>query len=210
LLCKVSADGCTARCVYKPVRGERPLWDFPDGTLAGREYAAYLLSEATGWAITPLTVLREGPFGAGMVQWWVDVDESVDLGALIRTDHRALRRMALFDAVINNADRKGGHLLPVDSGHVYGCDHGLTFHQETKLRTVLWGWRGMPFDEEEREQLDRLAAGLAVDGQLRAALDPHLTRREVAATARRVRGLQQTGVFPEPSGEWPAIPWPPF
>jgi uncharacterized repeat protein (TIGR03843 family) len=129
---------------------------------------------------------------------------------LIRTDHRALRRMALFDAVINNADRKGGHLLPVDSGHVYGCDHGLTFHQETKLRTVLWGWRGMPFDEEEREQLDRLAAGLAVDGQLRAALDPHLTRREVAATARRVRGLQQAGVFPEPSGEWPAIPWPPF
>ncbi len=210
LLCRVTGDGCSVRCVYKPVRGERPLWDFPDGTLAGREYAAYLLSEATAWAITPLTVLRDGPFGTGMVQWWVDVDESVDLGALIRTDHGALRRMALFDAIINNADRKGGHLLPVGSGHVYGCDHGLTFHQETKLRTVLWGWRSMLFDEEERELLDRLAAGLNGAGQLRADLAPHLTRRELAATARRVRNLQLSGVFPEPSGDWPAIPWPPF
>jgi hypothetical protein len=112
LYCSAELDGATVAVVYKPVRGERPLWDFPDGTLAGREVAAYLVSEATGWDVVPPTVLREGPFGTGMVQLWVDVDESVDLAVLARSDHPDLRRMAVFDAVVNNADRKGGHLLP--------------------------------------------------------------------------------------------------
>ncbi|HVF19363.1 MAG TPA: SCO1664 family protein, partial [Mycobacteriales bacterium] len=108
LYCAVEDADLRAACVYKPIQGERPLWDFPDGTLAHREVAAYLVSVATGWDVVPPTVLRDGPFGAGMVQLWIDVDESVDLGALVHSDHDALRRMALFDAVVNNADRKGG------------------------------------------------------------------------------------------------------
>jgi uncharacterized repeat protein (TIGR03843 family) len=210
LLCTIRDRDHVARCVYKPVTGERPLWDFPDGTLAGREYAAYLLSEAFGGDIVPPTVLRDGPFGTGMVQWWVDIDESVDLGDLVRADVPDLRHMALFDAVANNADRKGGHLLPVEGGHIYGCDHGLTFHHEDKLRTVLWGWRGLSLTDDECELLSRIDAGLGTGGSLRAALEEHLTRREVTRTARRVQKLLQTGLFPQPSGDWPAIPWPPF
>ena len=144
----------TAACVYKPIRGERPLWDFPDGTLAHREVAAYLVSVATGWDVVPPTVLRDGPFGVGMVQLWIDTDETVDLGRLVQTDDPALRRMAIFDAVVNNADRKGGHLLPVESGHVFGVDHGVCFAVEPKLRTVLWGWRGTA----ARRRRDRGAA----------------------------------------------------
>ena len=109
------------------MRGERPLWDFPDGTLAGREVAAYLVSEATGWDVVPPTVLRDGPYGPGMCQLWVDVDETVDLSELARSDHPDLRRMAVFDAVVNNADRKGGHLLPRPDGRVQGVDHGVCF-----------------------------------------------------------------------------------
>lgn len=210
LLCTVRHDDRVARCVYKPVSGERPLWDFPDGTLADREYAAYLLSEEFGGHLVPPTILRDGPFGTGMVQWWVDVDESVDLGFLVRSDVPALRHMALFDAVANNADRKGGHVLPTPDGHLYGCDHGLTFHHEDKLRTVLWGWRGAPLRSIEVELLERLEAALAPHGALRAALEAHLTRREVTRTARRIQRLLRTGAFPQPSEDWPAIPWPPF
>ncbi|MDP9466683.1 MAG: SCO1664 family protein, partial [Actinomycetota bacterium] len=118
LYCSATLDGVTAAVVYKPVRGERPLWDFPDGTLAGREVAAYLVSQATGWDVVPPTVMRDGPFGPGMCQLWVHVDETVDLAALARSDHPDLRRMAVFDAVVNNADRKGGHLLPREDGRV--------------------------------------------------------------------------------------------
>ena len=196
--------------MYKPVRGERPLWDFPDGTLAGREYASYLLSEAMGDRIVPPTVLRDGPFGTGMVQFWIDVDEQVDLGQLVRSERDELRRMALFDVVANNADRKGGHLLPVPGGHVYGCDHGLTFHRQDKLRTVLWGWRSCALAGDEIEALERLVDLLAVGGTLRDGLADHLSRREIAATAARVDRLLNSRVFPEPSGEWPPIPWPPF
>ena len=114
-----------AECVYKPVAGERPLWDFPDGTLAGRGISAFLVSEATGWGVVPPTVLRDGPFGPGMVQLWVDGDESVDLPAFVRRDDPALRRMAIFDAVVNNADRKGGHIIPTAAGDVYGVDPEL-------------------------------------------------------------------------------------
>jgi hypothetical protein len=196
-------DGC---CVYKPVRGERPLWDFPDGSLAEREVAAYAVSAATGWSIVPPTVLRDGPFGLGMVQLWIDIDESVDLSVLARSKHPDLRRMALYDAVINNADRKGGHLLPTKEGHIYGVDHGVTFHVEDKLRTLLWQWRGRRIAPEEREMLTRLRD----DATLLNRLTELLTPNEVAAYDRRLERLLRTGVFPQPSGDWPAIPWPPF
>ena len=208
LYCSLSRDGLTAACVYKPVRGERPLWDFPDGTLAARETAAYVVSTALGWNVVPPTVLRDGPFGEGMVQLWIDGDETVDLGRLIRADRPALRRMAVFDAVVNNADRKGGHLIPVPGGHVYGVDHGVSFHQQDKLRTVLWSWAGQPLPDETVDALSELRASL--EGPLEVALSELLTRREVVAVRRRVDLLLTCRCYPEPSGDWPAVPWPPF
>jgi uncharacterized repeat protein (TIGR03843 family) len=208
LYCAVSAAAATATCVYKPVAGERPLWDFPDGTLAGREVAAYLVSEAGGWGVVPPTVLRDGPFGPGMCQLWIDVDESVDVIGLVRCDDPVLRPMALFDAVVNNADRKGGHLLPLSAQRIYGVDHGLCFHEQDKLRTVLWGWRGSRLSAAERDQLDQLALALA--GSLGASLAEHLTRREVTTLRQRVSRLLRTGRMPNPTREWPSVPWPPF
>src|SRR5215831_13118092 len=167
LYCTIELDGQTAACVYKPVAGERPLWDFPHGTLAGREVAAYAVSRAAGWNFVPPTVMRDGPFGPGMCQLWIDLDETVDLINLARrTDYQPLREMAVFDAVINNADRKIGHLLPVPDGHLYGCDHGICFAEEYKLRTVLWQWRGEPLPERAVETLHGLSAGLSGDGWL--------------------------------------------
>lgn len=195
-------------CVYKPVAGERPLWDFPDGTLAGREISAFLVSEATGWRVVPPTVLREGPFGPGMVQLWIDGDEAVDLTEFVRRDDPALRRMAVFDAVVNNADRKGGHIIPMPDGHVYGVDHGICFSVEPKLRTLLWRWAGRPIPLASLEVLERLADGLL--GDLGEQLHEHLTRREVRRTQQRVADLLRTKLHPEPSGDWPALPWPPF
>ena len=208
LYCSATLDGVTAAVVYKPVRGERPLWDFPDGTLAGREVAAYLVSQATGWDVVPPTVMREGPFGPGMRQLWVHVDETVDLAALARSDHPDLRRMAVFDAVVNNADRKGGHLLPRDDGRVQGVDHGICFSSEDKLRTLLWQWRGKRLSDEAVEVLSSLRAQL--EGQLGEQLHELLTVTEVRATVRRVERLLSTGRHPQPSEDWPAIPWPPF
>jgi uncharacterized repeat protein (TIGR03843 family) len=208
LLCTARLDGVEASCVYKPVAGERPLWDFPDGTLAGREVSAYLVSAATGWQVVPPTVHRDGPFGPGMCQLWVDVDAEVDLAALARSDHPDLRRMAVFDAVVNNADRKGGHLLPRHDGRVQGVDHGVCFAVEDKLRTLLWQWRGRRLPEEAVEVLRRLAVEL--DGPLGEGLAEHLTAREVRATQARVARLLSTGRHPHPSEDWPAIPWPPF
>jgi hypothetical protein len=197
-----------AECVYKPVAGERPLWDFPDGTLAGREVAAHLVSQATGWRVVPPTILRDGPFGPGMVQLWVDGDPSVDLAAFVRRDLPALRRIAVFDAVVNNADRKGGHIIPMPDGHVFGVDHGICFSTDPKLRTLLWRWAGKPLTEEALEVLERLADDLL--GDLGEQLHEHLTRREVRGTQQRVATLLRTRRHPEPSGEWPALPWPPF
>ncbi len=208
LYCSATLEGVTAAAVYKPVRGERPLWDFPDGTLAGREVGAYLVSQATGWDVVPPTVLREGPYGPGMCQLWVDVDDSVDLQALARSDHPDLRRMAVLDAVINNADRKGGHLLPREDGRVQGVDHGVCFSAEDKLRTLLWQWRGEPLTDEAVEVLSRVRAEL--EGPLGTALHELLTRREVAATITRVDRMLTTRLHPQPSPDWPAIPWPPF
>jgi hypothetical protein len=208
LYCAVSHEGVTAACVYKPVAGERPLWDFPDGTLAERELAAYLVSAATGWDVVPPTVMRDGPFGVGMVQLWIDVDPTVDLAALARSDIEPLRRMAVFDAIVNNADRKGGHLLPVSDGHVYGVDHGVCFSVEPKLRTLLWGWQGKKLTEEAVAVLHVIDHDLA--GSLGVALRELLTEDEVWATQRRVKRLLSTGKHPAPKGDWPPVPWPPF
>jgi hypothetical protein len=209
LYCAVTTDGLSAACVYKPIAGERPLWDFPDGTLAEREVAAYEVSAATGWSIVPPTIYRDGPLGPGMVQLWIGEDDTHDLVALIRRrDSAALRRIAVFDAVVNNADRKGGHLLPTPDGHVYGVDHGVTFHVENKLRTVLWQWSGNRLPDDTLETLRSLRAQLA--GPLCERLAELLTTREVRRTVRRVDELINRGRHPEPSDDWPAVPWPPM
>jgi uncharacterized repeat protein (TIGR03843 family) len=222
------------KVVYKPVSGERPLWDFPDGTLAGREVAAYLVSEALGWDVVPPTWLREGPHGLGMVQLWREPDpdqEAVTLVqegelppgylhvfdgvdgrdlpvSLVHEDSEPLRRMAVFDVVVNNADRKGGHVLEMPDGHRHGVDHGITFHVEHKLRTVLWGWLGYAVPSEDLEEV--LRVGRALAGPLGDALAPHLTDLEIETTATRCRRLVERAVMPAPRGSYPAIPWPPF
>lgn len=198
--------------VWKPTRGEQPLFDFPIGTLTRREVAAYLVSESMGWGIVPPTLLREGPFGDGMIQRWIDVDPEVDIVGMIMGDDERLRKVAVFDAVVNNTDRKGGHLLPVPGGHLYAVDHGVTFSVVPKLRTLLWAWEGAPFDDEERAGLERVRAGLdpAAGGFLGAALRELLAAAEVEATRIRVEELLAAGIFPSPNPEWPAIPWPPI
>jgi hypothetical protein len=195
--------------IHKPTAGERPLDDFPDGTLTRREVAAYLVSEVSGWEVVPPTIMRDGPFGEGMLQVFIEPDPTVDVIAWINDDDSRLRRMAVFDAVVNNTDRKGGHILPVEGGrHVYGVDHGVCFSVTPKLRTVLWGWRGQRLLPDERAGLSRIRE--ALDGDLSVDLRGLLSRAEVRATIRRVDDLLDRGVFPLPSPTWPAIPWPPI
>jgi uncharacterized repeat protein (TIGR03843 family) len=197
-------------CVYKPIAGERPLWDFPMGSLAGREVAAYAVSRAAGWDVVPPTVMRDGPFGPGMCQLWIDHDPEVDLIALSRrTDHVGLRDMAVFDAVVNNADRKIGHLLPVADGHLYGCDHGVCFAEDYKLRTVLWQWRGKTLPRRSVEALRRLNVQLT-EGSLATELAGLLTASEINATRGRIKTLLEHRVHPYPPADWPAVPWPPI
>lgn len=195
--------------IYKPTLGERPLDDFPDGTLSLREVAAWLVSESTGWGIVPPTILRDGPFGEGSVQAYVEPDETVDVIELVTSDDPRLRRMATLDAAMNNTDRKGGHILPIDGGAmIHGVDHGVCFSPVPKLRTVLWGWRGTPFAADELAGLERIRAGLA--GGLAVELRGLLSPVEIRALRRRVDRLLSSGRFPLPSADWPAIPWPPF
>ena len=193
--------------IYKPVAGERPLWDFPDGNLAQREYAAFLISELGEFHLVPPTLLRDGPFGPGMVQQWIDIDEDIDLAEFYRTDDSRLRSMALFDAVINNTDRKIGHLLPHPDGRLLGCDHGVTFHEEDKLRTVLWQWADSPLNEEEKTILIKLKDDLISQPAPLLAL---ITEIEFESLVYRIDRLIQESHFPAPSDEWPAVPWPPF
>ena len=195
-------------CIYKPIAGERPLWDFADGCLAHREYASYLVSHHLGFNLVPLTILRDGPYGFGMVQQWIDIDESIDLASFFSTDHPQLRSLALFDAIINNTDRKIGHLLPIDNQRLFGCDHGVTFHPEDKLRTVLWQWANEFFSETEISILERAQTELT--GQLGTMLSPLLTQIEIEETVRRVSRLLASGTFPLPNPDWPAVPWPAF
>jgi hypothetical protein len=199
--------GSELSIIYKPIAGERPLWDFADGNLASREYASYLLSELLGWNLVPVTILRDGPFGEGMVQQWIDIDEDIDLALFYRTDDPRLRRMALFDAILNNTDRKIGHLLPTTDGHLFGCDHGVTFHEEDKLRTVLWQWAGLPLDDPEKSDLRKLLSKLE-SGE--TEISNLITATEFQALLARIAHLLSTGEFPSPSEDWPAVPWPPF
>jgi uncharacterized repeat protein (TIGR03843 family) len=207
-ICPPPEAPIVVEAVYKPTAGERPLDDFPDGTLSHREVAAYLVSEAMGWGLVPPTIRRDGPFGDGSLQLWIDVDPTVDVVAMVLGDDPRLRRLAVFDAAVNNTDRKGGHLLPAADGRIFGVDHGVTFSTVPKLRTVLWGWRGRPFLAGELEGLSRLADALR--GDLARDLAGLLSRGEIAATRRRVDGLLESRRFPLPRPDWPAIPWPPF
>lgn len=248
LFATVSLGDARGNCVYKPVAGERPLWDFPSRTLARRETAAYLLSAATGWGVVPPTVLRDGPLGPGSVQWWVDDGRSDEDGdplvpapggglvdvvppgrvpdgwrrvldaeamdgspvVLAHADHLSLRRMAIFDVVANNADRKGGHVLRDAAGAVFGVDHGLTFNVEDKLRTVLWGWAGRRLADDVVEVLRALALDLDEGGPLFRGLRDLLSPVEVDRTLARVQHLVETRRHPRPGGHRHAIPWPAF
>ncbi|MFI2474702.1 SCO1664 family protein [Nocardia xishanensis] len=242
LVCDVDpdVDGHPLRVVYKPVRGERPLWDFPDGTLAGREVASYLISDALGWGVIPETILRDGPYGPGMVQRWVEsVDNHTERGnrldlvdlcppgsvpegfcevlraldgagnevSLIHADDPRLLRMAVLDVLLNNADRKGGHALEGVDGQVYGVDHGICLHSEPKLRTVLWGWAGLPIGDDLVVDIAAFAA--ALPGELADALVEHITDAEIDALAGRTKELLDQPVMPLPRTSRP-IPWPAF
>ena len=183
--------------IYKPIAGERPLWDFPDGHLAWREVATYKVSEALGLHCVPTTILREGPFGMGSLQLWIDEVEDVEERYLEKSD--GLRKIALLDAVVNNTDRKVGHLL-YKNGEIFGCDHGVTFHEDFKLRTVLWQFADMALNQNEIQALSSFNLDLA----------PLLTEREQQALQERIANLLQINRFPLPPTDWPAIPWPPF
>jgi uncharacterized repeat protein (TIGR03843 family) len=241
-LCEAHLGERQAHCVYKPIAGEAPLWDFPDGTLAGRELGSYLISDALGWNIVPYTIIRDGPAGRGMLQLWVDqpgdevgdelqsgpdlidllpagnippgylpvlqaYDYAGDEVTLVHADDIRLRRMAVFDVLINNADRKGGHILSGVDGQVYGVDHGVSLHVEDKLRTVLWGWAGKPVDDDTLETVSRLRDQLR--GRLGEQLCQHITGREVAALRARTVALLDNPVMPTPDRRRP-IPWPAF
>jgi uncharacterized repeat protein (TIGR03843 family) len=244
-LCEATFGELQQHCVYKPISGEAPLWDFPDGTLAGRELGAYLVSAALGWNVVPHTIIRNGPAGRGMVQRWVDrpgdalsdadepdpegpdlvdlvpagklpsgylpilqaYDYAGDEVLLVHADDPRLYRMAVFDVLINNADRKGGHVLAGTDGGVYGVDHGVSLHSEDKLRTVLWGWAGKPLEDDTLT--DIAALGDALRDGLGAQLAEHLTRREIAALQARVVALLSNPVMPTPDRHRP-IPWPAF
>jgi uncharacterized repeat protein (TIGR03843 family) len=241
-LCEAEWAGHRTHCVYKPIAGEQPLWDFPDGTLAGREVSAYLVSEVLGWNLVPRTIIRDGPAGRGMVQLWIEEpDDSsteieraapdlVDLfpagkvppgflpvlraydyaGAevtLVHSDDVRLFRMAVFDVLINNADRKGGHILVGLDGNLYGVDHGVSLHVEDKLRTVLWGWAGKPIDDDTLTAVAALRTGL--QASVADVLRGHITRSEVAALRRRAEALLDNPVMPSPDRRRP-IPWPAF
>jgi len=203
---EVFLNGQSQKVIYKPIAGERPLWDFPNGNLANREIAAYLVSDFAKFDLVPRTVLRDGPFGLGSVQEWIEIDESVDVIVLGQSDQPAIRSMALFDAVINNTDRKFGHILVDGKSRIFGCDHGVTFHVENKLRTVLWQFAGLAFSPEELDKLENLHIGLRSNT---LDLQNFLSIEEFEALIARVENLLKDGSFPLPSEEWPAVPWPP-
>ena len=236
---QLELDGVRAQVIYKPVRGERPLWDFPDGTLAAREAAAFALSAVGGWNLVPPTVLREGPLGPGSVQLWVDVVEGGTQGlvdvltpaeltpgwlpvfeaqladgtavVVAHADRPELASVAVFDAVINNADRKGSHLVRDEHGSLWGFDHGISCHVEPKLRTVLWGWAGQSLPAAELARLGALSEWLSTPtSPASRTLDLLLSTAEVDAVSRRVTGLLANRRFPAPVGPGPAVPWPPL
>jgi hypothetical protein len=195
--------------IYKPCRGEAPLHDFPDGTLYRRERATYLLSEALGWRIVPPTVIRDGPHGIGVIQLYIEHRPRASYFTLRGSRDHELRRIAAFDAIANNADRKGGHCLESVEGSIWGIDHGLTFHVQRKLRTVIWDYAGEPIEQRFLDDLRRLLPCLQrAEGSL-AELTELLHPREVGALAQRIEGLIEEGVYPLPP-PWRPVPWPPL
>ena len=217
------------RFIYKPRSGERPLWDFPDHTLHLRERAAFVVSQMLGWDVVPETTINEGPYGVGSFQKWIDaeprtvdifppntvpegwltivtgIDEEGNQVTLAHEDSMQLKQIAVFDAVVNNADRKAGHLLTNQSGITYGIDHGVTFNAEDKLRTVLWGWIGQEISEEQISDLARVQ-GLVAGSEL----EELLAEPEIASLYERIEDLIENPVMPSPSPHWPAVPWPVF
>ena len=202
----LTSDQSSFSVVYKPIAGERALWDFADGNLASREIAAYLISEAGQFNCVPLTVMRDGPFGLGAVQQWIDLDPDLDLIAIGQQSTPPIRNLALFDVVINNTDRKFGHILPISDSEILGCDHGLTFHEEFKLRTVLWQYAGQELAKDEVNKLESLK--LRIGSDIGAALGELITKDEIDSLLERIDMLISDG-FPYPSEQWPAVPWPP-
>ncbi|MFZ4583909.1 MAG: SCO1664 family protein [Acidimicrobiia bacterium] len=193
--------------IYKPMRGERPLWDFPDGTLFQREVATHELSAALGWGVVPPTVERDGPFGLGMVQLFVEHDADEHYFTLLERFADRFRALAAFDVLANNADRKGGHCLhDVRRNDVIGIDHGLTFHEEWKLRTVIWDFAGEPIAETLLADIDRVRGEL--DGALGAAFEHRLSRGELDALRDRADELLAAGSYPIPEGDWRSVPYP--
>jgi len=202
----LTGDQSSFAVVYKPIAGERSLWDFADGNLASREVASHLISEAGQFNCVPLTVMRDGPFGPGAVQQWIDVDPDLDLIAIGQQSTPAIRNLALFDVVINNTDRKFGHILPISDSEILGCDHGLTFHEEFKLRTVLWQYAGQELAKDEVSKLESLK--LRIKGDIGSSLGELITQDEIDSLLERIDMLISEG-FPYPSEQWPAVPWPP-
>ncbi len=202
----LTSDQSSFSVVYKPIAGERALWDFADGNLASREAGAYLISEAGQFNCVPLTVMRDGPFGMGAVQQWIDLDPELDLIAIGQQSTPAIRNLALFDVVINNTDRKFGHILPISDSEILGCDHGLTFHEEFKLRTVLWQYAGQELAKDEVSKLESLK--LRISGDIGSSLGELITKDEIDSLLERIDMLISEG-FPYPSEQWPAVPWPP-
>jgi len=207
-LTKVALEGAEVHAVYKPRRGERPLWDFPAGTLAAREVAAYLVSEAAGFGIVPPTVMRmDAPLGAGSLQLFIDHDPERHYFVLMHERGPEMAEFAALDVVINNADRKGGHILEGSDGRLWGVDHGLSFNVEPKLRTVIWAFAEDPLPDKLRAKLERLETRLASASELAGSLEELLSAEEVAETRARLALLLRDGRFPSPSGPF-SMPWP--
>jgi uncharacterized repeat protein (TIGR03843 family) len=215
-LLTVSQGELTVLAVYKPRRGERPLWDFPDGTLCQRERAAFLTSQALGWDIVPPTALREGPRGLGSLQLFIDHDPDLhyftfpQLEAFDAQIKPQLMLMCAFDWIANNTDRKGGHCLLDAGGHVWGIDHGLTFHAQNKLRTVIWEFAGQSLSEPMKADLERVCGLLEQESSgYRQAMCALLDEVELLALQKRIRQMLRAGKFPEPGRGGPNYPWPP-
>jgi len=210
-LVSIADPECQTLAVYKPQRGERPLWDFPDGTLCYREVAAYQVSEALGWKLVPPTILRDGPRGLGSVQLFIHNDPGVNYFSLTLDDvlQPQLERVAAFDYIINNADRKGGHCLLDNDKHLWGIDHGISFHTAPKLRTVIWDFAGQRIPESVLSDLQRLCSALdQSDGPVRTELQNLLSDAELYAFMARIRRMIQRREYPRP-GPGPNYPWPP-
>ena len=205
-LCRVRGDGAETLAVYKPREGETPLWDFPEGTLCRREVAAYVLAEALGWPRVPPTVLRDGPQGPGSLQRFLRFDPERHYFTMLEERPDDFRRVALFDVVANNADRKSGHCLLADDGELFVVDHGVCFAAEPKLRTVIWDFVGEPIPADLRADLEDLTSKLSA-GELRERLVALLSEAEVDATERRLAEILELGRFPEPGPGRP-YPWP--